>query len=220
MLSDLELALLSLIAEGSRYGYEIEAAIDERGLRDWLTVGSASFYYVLRRLEHQALITRTSNADVAPEQDVYCISEAGSGVLQTAIVDRLRQPPPLGAGVELALAALHVLKPAQVYTALARRRVELRAAISSDELALASRDPLDVTVALYAHRITLMRAEIDWLDDFISTWRSRYPAVEQEAADAGDNDLAGENVRTQVHPPTSPDRAKQMQSLRRPKTKS
>jgi DNA-binding PadR family transcriptional regulator len=53
MLSDVELTLLSLVAEGPRYGSEIEQLIERRGLREWLIVGRDSFYYILYRLEQQ-----------------------------------------------------------------------------------------------------------------------------------------------------------------------
>ena len=40
--------------------------IELRGLREWLTVGSASVYYILTRLEQQELLTRTQRADSDP----------------------------------------------------------------------------------------------------------------------------------------------------------
>ena len=43
-MTDAELTILSLVAEGPRYGYEIQQLIDQRGLREWLTIGFSSIY--------------------------------------------------------------------------------------------------------------------------------------------------------------------------------
>ena len=34
-----EFAILSLIAEAPRHGYEIEQTIEQRGMRDWTEIG-------------------------------------------------------------------------------------------------------------------------------------------------------------------------------------
>ena len=56
-MTNAELTILSLVAEGPRYGYEIQSLIDERELRDWLAIGSSSIYYVLNKLESQHMLT-------------------------------------------------------------------------------------------------------------------------------------------------------------------
>ena len=116
MLSDIELTLLSLVAEGARYGVEIERMVDERGLREWLNVGSASFYYIITRQEGQGLLTRVANGDA--EHAVFQITDAGRGVVQTAVADLLRQPRSLSGGFAVGLANIGALKPRQVYHAL------------------------------------------------------------------------------------------------------
>lgn len=213
MLSELELTILALVAEGPRYGAEVERVIDERGLREWLLVGSSSAYYVLGKLEKQELLTSTAgNGD----QMVYELTEAGRGVLQTAIDDLLEQPRPLGSGVELGLANLHVLKPAQVYQALIKRRAaqgqKLLAVEQTWERHQQEGQVADQQHALYTHGIVVMRAELEWLEAFIDEWRRRYPAVESEVAPQEDS------KPTQIHRRTAPlDPAKLVQRVQRPK---
>jgi len=55
-MTNAELAILSLIAQQPRHGYEIEQVIEERGMRDWTEVGFSSIYYLLNKLEKDSLI--------------------------------------------------------------------------------------------------------------------------------------------------------------------
>ena len=44
-MTNAELAVLSLVVEAPRHGYEIEQAIAERGMREWTEIGFSSIYY-------------------------------------------------------------------------------------------------------------------------------------------------------------------------------
>ena len=54
-LTNAELAILSLVAETPRHGYEIEQVIERRGMREWTEVGFSSIYYLLKKLETDGL---------------------------------------------------------------------------------------------------------------------------------------------------------------------
>ena len=83
MMTDAELTILSLIAESPRYGYEIQQLIDERGLREWLTIGFSSVYYILNKLENQKMLTGKFRQEArGPARKIYEITEAGRGILQ------------------------------------------------------------------------------------------------------------------------------------------
>src|SRR5262249_7516361 len=150
-----------------RYGSELEQLIEMRGLREWLTVGSASIYYVLGRLEHQELLTSTiQNGTDGQTRTVYQITDAGRGVAQTAVADLLCQTRPLGQGFSLGLANCGILKPTQVYNALIQHRDRLDHQMQAAE-AVWERRQLEESSnegaeALYSHGITIMRAELDW----------------------------------------------------------
>ena len=213
MFSELELTILALVAEGPRYGSEVERTIDERGLREWLLVGSSSAYYVLGKLEKQELLKSEARAD---GKLVYELTEAGRGVLQTAIADLLEQPRPLGSGVELGLANLHVLKPSQVYQALVKRRAAQGQKLLTTEQQWERHQQeghiTDQQHALYTHGIAVMRSELEWLEEFIDEWRLRYPAVETEVTSDEDS------KPTQIHRRTAPlNPAKLVQRVQRPK---
>lgn len=213
--SDVELTILSLVSEGARYGAEIEKTIELRGLREWLTVGSASVYYILARLEQQELVTRNP-AEGEPEKAIYQITDAGRGVVQTAVADLLCQPRPLGQGFALGLANIGVLKPQQAYRALIEHRDSLIKAIEAAEALWERRQrdetPPEGTEALYSHGISVMHAELNWLQGFIDQWRERHPAAVRD-----DSQTFDAGVATPVHRATEKiDPAKQFQRLKRP----
>jgi DNA-binding PadR family transcriptional regulator len=185
VLNEIELTILTLAAEGPRYSSEFEQMIDERGLREWLTVGSSSAAYVLSKLESQHLIA--SHVDASGNR-IHQLTDAGRGVLQTAVANLLAQPRSLGVGVELALANLRALKPAQVYQAMKQRQVALRQQYQTAESLWNTRqrgaNAEDEAAFMYSHGVMLMRAELKWLDAFLQDWRSRYPGVVQDGESA------------------------------------
>lgn len=224
MLTDLELTILSIVAEGARYGTELQHAIDERGLRDWLTIGEASTYYILAKLEKQDLLTSRQETGAPQDRTVFAITEAGRGVLQTAVNNLLREPRGFGAGLDLGLANLSVLKPSQVYQALKHRSVMLRAQLNAAQAAYLraieeNASGADARRALYSHGIALMDAELAWLATFMADWKSRYPAVEhdgQAVPSSLDDEDSPHQQQTQIHRRTAPGNpAKQAQQINR-----
>ncbi len=221
-MNDAELTILSLVAEGPRYGYEIQELIDERGLREWLTIGFSSIYYILNRLERQNMLTgqyRTEGR--GPARKLYTITEAGRGILQTAIADLLRQPRVLGSGFELGLANLRALKPRQVYQVLNHHLIDLRHNLESVEKAWQRHEQEGTSNtehirALYTHSLAIMRAEETWLVGFLDDWKTRYPGVEQDSPKVNDDESDPAHAATRINPRTvSSDPAKMIQRLKR-----
>ena len=64
-MTNAELAVLSLVVERPRHGYEIEQVIAERGMRDWTDVGFSSIYYLLGKMEKAGLACRAQDARAA-----------------------------------------------------------------------------------------------------------------------------------------------------------
>ena len=222
-MTDAELAILSLLAQGARYGHEIQTIIDERGMRDWLAVGYSSVYYILNKFERQHMVKselRPSSSGTA--RKLYSLTEAGQGVLRTAISDLLRTPRSVGTGFELGLANLHVLQPAQVYTMLTYHRDDVASQLElvhdlwkkhqqADDIE--KRDDLR---ALYTHSISRMESDLQWLNDFLADWRDRSPSGEKDLnaeVNSDDNSTVG---RTQLHLKPPPNPLKMLQRLQRP----
>ena len=221
MMTDAELTILSLVAEGTRYGHEIQQLIDERGLREWVTIGFSSVYYILNKLEQQDMLTsRLYMEGKRVAHKAYEITEAGRGILQTAIADLLRQPRSLGTGFELGLANLSVLKPQQAYDVLSNHRQDLIQRLNAVEVswkehqANEDRHALDHIDALYTHSIAIMTAELEWITAFLKDWKQRYPAVKHKYDDNEEKSLTTSDP-TRAHYHASKDPAQMIQRLKR-----
>lgn len=183
-----ELTILSLVAEKPGHGHDIQQLIDERDLREWVAIGFSSVYYILNKLEEQGLVSSTLlAAGAGPARKFYTITDAGRGLLQTAMQERLSQPRALGSGFELGLANLSAMTPLQAYkalyqhwSALALRLARLESAWEKHQQ---DRQPQEHIRALYTYSIATTQTELEWLTGFLSEWQERYPQVTKPAAD-------------------------------------
>ena len=223
-MSDAELTLLSMLAEADRYDHEIQQIVEDRGLRSWVPIGFSSIYYLLNKLEEQNMIASEMRptAQGSPRK-FYHITDAGRGILQTAIAERLRQPRTLGTGFELGLVNLNVLKPQQVYQTLGHHRADLRTRlkrIESDwQQYQAESDAVETTdtiSALYTHSIAVMQAELDWLETFLNDWLARYPGAERPPTHPVKPPDESHSAQTKLNRRPTPDPAKMIQKLKRP----
>lgn len=182
-MTDAELAILSLVAEGPQHGYQIQQAIEARGVRDWAAIGFSSVYYLLNKLENEGLLeSKLTPSERGPARKVYALTKGGRGVLQTAIADLLSTPHECGSGFLLALANLHLLRPEQVRHALDTYESKLRARIADlnarrAEIALRQPEPPLSALALVDYTMRLALAEVDWLQEFRQAWEAQAPST-------------------------------------------
>ncbi len=182
MMTDAELAVLSIVAEGPIHGYRVQELVAERGLRTWTNIGTLSIYYILEKLERQGLMTSVSDPPVQEAaRREYRITSAGYGVLQTAVMDLLSTPRDYANSFELGLANAHVLRTEQIHSAITTYRLELQARLSQarqrQQAALVESPPFHVR-ALFDHRVAMLEAELAWVSDFVKAWESHAPPEE------------------------------------------
>ena len=94
-LTNAELAILSLVAESDRYGYEIEQVLEARGMRAWTDVGFSSIYYLLKKLERKGFVAseRQAPAGRGKARVVYGLLPQGAQALKRGLQDRALDPP-------------------------------------------------------------------------------------------------------------------------------
>src|SRR5258707_13590375 len=81
-----DLVILSLLAERPMHGYEVNATLENRKIRDWAAVSRPQIYYSLDKLTGLGLIRVTSEGSpsAGPERRVFKTTEHGRGRLAVA----------------------------------------------------------------------------------------------------------------------------------------
>lgn len=215
-MTDAELAVLSIVAEGPIYGYDIQTVIAQRGLRSWTNIGVSSLYYVLEKLERQGLIeSRGAGQLQGAARRQYRITPAGFGILQTAVADLISTPREHGNGFELGLANLHVLRPSQIRTAFMAYRQELTTRLAQVRerwhRLRESQAPFNVD-AMFGHHVAMLEAELEWIDRFIAEWEAQAPPDDHPAVPAQPVEIPRMKQVVLPHDPDSPHRLPTRQS--------
>jgi DNA-binding PadR family transcriptional regulator len=168
-MTNAELAILSLVAEKPRHGYEIEGIIEERGMRDWTEVGFSSIYYLLNKLEKEALIESKleSSAGRGPARKVYALTEAGRQLQLEGALQALSSPQRASAPFLLGLSCYPSLPPKQVLQALEHYIEQLEGRLAHLRQREEEQRPLPPFIeAMFAYSRALVTAERDWMEKF------------------------------------------------------
>ena len=175
-MTNAELAILGLVVEQPRHGYEIEGVIEARGMRDWTEVGFSSIYYLLKKLEDKGLVS----AELAPAEGrgparkVYAATEQGRSVWAQQSLEILHTPVHQPTPFLLGLSALPAFPPAEVLTALESRKAQLQERLDHMLASAERQQPLPPHVdAMFRYSQTLLEAEIGWLAEYITVQKSQ-----------------------------------------------
>ena len=170
-MTNAELAILSLVAEQSRHGYEIEQVIEERGMREWTEVGFSSIYYLLKKLERDGMIEgQLEEAGRGPARRVYRATPAGCQALHAGMLDALTVPQRSYPPLQLGLAGLPGLSQVEALAALSSYRDALAARLAGVQANWEGKQPLPYFVdAMFDYSVTMIRAEMTWIERLIRT---------------------------------------------------
>ncbi len=166
-----ELAILGLIVENPRHGYEVEQVIEERGMREWTEVAFSSIYYILRKLEKENLIRSQINKGPGrgPARRIYEITEPGLLAWYEATVEALSSPKNGSEPFLLGLAGMPAIPPDETVAALRcyiDRLAERRDHVRGRRQAAGEDLPLFLD-GMFDFSISLLKARMEWIDNFI-----------------------------------------------------
>jgi DNA-binding PadR family transcriptional regulator len=187
-----DLVLLSLLAERAMHGYEVNAALEVRNVRDWAGVSRPQIYYSLDKLAGLGLL-ETANEEVekpvGPERRVFATTKRGRTALASALerddwTKQIERPPFL-----TWLALSWQCRRGVFQIQLNRRRVFL------EDTLTCRRATLEEVLAEVGHRfheavwmlklaIGEIETELKWLDQLEHEWPSRAPASKRVSGDA------------------------------------
>ena len=91
VLNHREFVILGLVAEFSSHAYSINQRIDERGMREWTSIGKSSIYSDLNNLEENKLVESHREEVDNRIRKVYTITDFGSKILKTKTYNVLRE---------------------------------------------------------------------------------------------------------------------------------
>lgn len=171
-ITNTELAILGLLAEMPKHGYQIEQDIQSRGMRGWADIGFSSIYHILNKLEAAGCLESSQqDSTIRPARKVYSLSPHGWQVYAAAVLARLKEPRPFTTDFPLALANLGALSTPEVVTALHSHRAALLEQIDQ----LRQKQQADHEAAqlpwfvdtLFEYSESQMRASADFINSLI-----------------------------------------------------
>jgi DNA-binding PadR family transcriptional regulator len=175
-MTNAELAILSLIVEQPRHGYEIDRVIEERGMRDWTEVGFSSIYYLLKRLEQAGLVEwRLAEAGRGPARKVYHATQAGQQAYRRGVLDALSMPRRWYSSLLLGLASLPRVPPLEAVAALEQYRKSLTERLATVRGRWESQRPLPSHVeAMFEYSVTMIQAEMTWMTQLMKEMEKQH----------------------------------------------
>jgi len=168
-MTNAELAILSLVAEKPRHGYEIESVIEERGMREWTEIGFSSIYYLLKKLEGEELLEgRLEAAERGPARKAYRITPAGWKVLKEGVLEALSIPQPCYTPLHLGLANLPSITHEEAQASLHAYHQALLDRLSNLHARWEAQRPLPYFVeAMFEYAVAMIETERQWIVKFI-----------------------------------------------------
>lgn len=169
-MTNAELAILSLVAEQPRHGYEIEHIIEERGMREWTEIGFSSIYYLLNKLDKADLVqSQLQHAQGrGPARKIYSLTEAGRQALIEGTVKALATPQQASIPFLVGLANFPMIPEEQVLESLNTYAGQLEEKIEHLSQRVEEQRPLPSFVeAMFEYSRTMAKAELNWMQYFI-----------------------------------------------------
>jgi hypothetical protein len=169
-MTNAELAILSLVAEKPRHGYDIEQVIEARGMRDWTEIGFSSIYYLLNKLEKAGLIKSQLQQPEGkgPARKVYNITQKGWSAQLDGVLKTLSSPSIRSSSFLLGLSNYPMVPKDQVLEALRTYMAEIESRLKHMLGRAEAQQPLPPFVeAMFDYSQTLAVAELKWIQDFI-----------------------------------------------------
>ncbi len=170
-MTQIEIILLALLYEEDRYGYEMEAVIEERNMRNWTKIGFSSIYNSLKNLEKKGLVgSRYEEEYGSPARRVYFVHDAAKASVRETIKSILCSPQRVYSEFSIGMAFSHFLTKEEVYECLVKyresleKRRELIFQNYAKEPAIQGKIHLK---ALFTHPLKLIQAEVEWLSGLL-----------------------------------------------------
>jgi len=182
-----DLVILSLLAERPMHGYEANATLENRKIRDWAAVSRPQIYYSLEKLTRLGLIrvTDDGSSSAGPERRVFQTTEEG----RKQLADALEAPRWTNARVhqpfQTWLALSWQARPRAFAQQVKRRRKHLKEKLTEESATLEDvltevGHPYHEAVWMLKLVISQIELELNWLDQIEHETPRRAPAKKRK----------------------------------------
>jgi DNA-binding PadR family transcriptional regulator len=178
-----DLVILSLLAERPMHGYEANATLENRRIRDWAAVSRPQIYYSLEKLTRLGLIRVTDQvaASAGPERHVFQTTDEGRHQLAEALEAphwtnaRVHEP------FQTWLALSWQARPRAFAQQVKRRRKHLAEKLAEERATLADvlnevGHPYHEAVWMLKLVVAKLELELKWLEQIERETPKRAPA--------------------------------------------
>jgi DNA-binding PadR family transcriptional regulator len=174
-LTNAEIAVLSLLVEKDRHGYEIEEIIEERGMREWTEIGFSSIYTVLAKLEKQGLASARLAAarGKGPARKVYHATAPGRSTYRRSVLDALSVPRRLFPLLQQGLAGLPGIPAEDASAALSRYAEALRERQADVRMKRAAGEAPFHVECMFDYSEHMVGAEAQWVEELAKKLRRK-----------------------------------------------
>jgi DNA-binding PadR family transcriptional regulator len=180
-MNNAELAILGLLAEKPRHGYELELLIQQRNMRDWADLALSTIYYTLKQLQKKAWVAARPGEPGQRGRTIYELTPAGSEAWNRAAVNAIATPRSGSDPMQIGLSVIPLLDPADVQYAMGMRRARLADILDTLRARLAGDPGMPPHVrTMFDLSLTLLQAEIDWLDRYLAS-PPQLPTIHNES---------------------------------------
>ncbi|MFC3499765.1 PadR family transcriptional regulator [Micromonospora krabiensis] len=163
-LTPAELTVLGLVVEQPQHGYDLERAIEQRGIRQWTDIGFSSIYYLLTKLEQRGLVVVGEAPPAAKSRRVFHATAEGRRVAARNALAFIAEARPTPLPVLVGVANLSLLTAQQYEQALRTRLVQLETRIAAVQAAQQARTSAPLAAReVFSYSLNQMEAERQWL---------------------------------------------------------
>jgi DNA-binding PadR family transcriptional regulator len=178
-----DLVMLSLLAERPMHGYEANATLEDRKIRDWAAVSRPQIYYSLEKLTRLGLIRVSDDGSSSggPERRVFQTTEAGRERLADALETSRWTNTKVHQPFQTWLALSWQARPRAFAQQVKRRRKFLEHQRSEEQATLKDvlkevGHPYHEAVWMLKLAIAKIELELKWLDQIDRETTMRAPA--------------------------------------------
>ena len=179
-ISNSAVIVLGLLAEAPAHPYDLNKKLDDRGYRNWTSIGFSSIYSILRGLEKEGLVEVREEVVDSRTRTIYGLTPSGRSSLVAEVTRILAHPAHSIAEWDLGIAYMFPLlsydeqiRGLQAY----RQQVQEDIAFLEDRASQFPTENLELyrttyqVRALFERPIYICRAEIAFVDDLIARIR-------------------------------------------------